>query len=157
MFDFKAELEKLKSGIPCELIKPFTIDENKHVNEKLSDLTRKIENMSLQTEEIYEIIEKNSPDNILLKTLMNICDLLEIYLSASDSDGAGKRKLYELLGEGNITVLGISGERLNPEIHRAISAEFVEGVIPEQILQVIQPGYSYENKIIRKAKVVISK
>jgi len=159
MFDFKAELDRLKSGVPQNLIKPFNIDntDNNYTKEKLSELSRKIESIALQTEEIYDIIENGSPDNTLLKTLMNICDLLEIYLSAADADGAGKRKLSDILNEGGISVLGEAGEKLNPEIHKVNGAASVNGVMPEQILQVVQHGYSYQNKIIRKAKVVISK
>ena len=159
MFDFKTELEKLKKGVSQNLIKPFEISnfDNNYKNEKLAEISHKIENIALQTEEIYDIIENNSPNSVLLKTFINICDLLEVYLAAADTDGSGSRKLREILYEGGITVLGEVGEKLNPEIHRVNSAESVDGVISEQILQIIQHGYSYENKIIRKAKVVVSK
>jgi molecular chaperone GrpE (heat shock protein) len=154
MFDFDSELKKLKSGIPQELIKPFTINSS---DEKLSELSSKIENLSLQTEEIYEIIENNSADNILIKTFVSVCDLLEAYFTAYDTDGAGKRKFREILNESGISLLGEAGERLSPEIHRVIGAEETQGMMPEQILQVVQSGYSYKNKVIRKAKVVVSK
>lgn len=157
MFDFDLELKKLKNGIPQELIKPYIVEQDKNINEKIAELSRKIENISLQTEEIYEIIENNSPDNILLKTLVNVCDLLELYLTAADTDGAGKRKLHEILNEADVSIIGTVGERLNPEIHKVVGAENAAGIAAEQILQIIQSGYLYQNKVIRKAKVIVSK
>ena len=154
MFDFDLELNKLKSNIPRELIKPFDIAQS---DEILSALSDKIENLSLQVEEIYEIIENNKPDGILLKILINVLDLLEAYFAAYDADGAGRRKLREILSEGKLAVIGKVGERLNPDIHKVISTAYAEGVAPEQVLQLVLPGYSYENKIIRKAQIVVSK
>jgi len=172
MFDFDLELKKLKSKVPRELIKPFEIvqiaqnddngkDEKNEKDDKngeaLSALSGKLESLSLQIEEIYEIVENSSPDGALLKTLVDVFDLLEVFFAAYDSDGAGRRKLREILGEGKIAPLGEAGERLNPDIHKVVGAEYAEGIAAEQVLQVVIPGYSYENKIIRKAKVVVSK
>ena len=153
MFDFDLELNKLKSNVPPELIKPFAIAQNDGV---LAALSGKIDNLSLQVEEIYEIAENSNPDSALLKTLINVLDLLEAYFAAYDIDGAGRRKLREILNGGKIAEIGEAGERLNPDIHKVIGAEHAEGIAPEQVLQVVAPGYSYENKIIRKAKVVVS-
>jgi hypothetical protein len=157
MFDFNLELEKLKSAIPHELIKPFTVSEERCTAEKISELSGKLKDVSLQVEEIYEIVENNSPDSGLIKTLMDVCELLEANLTEFDADGAGKRKLREILNEGGITVLGAVGERLNPEIHRTVGAEILNNILPEQVIQVVQTGYSYENKVIRKAKVIVTK
>lgn len=152
-FDFNKELQKLQGDIPEELLKPFEVSET---GEKIIELSRKIENLSLQTEEIYELVENNSPDALLLKTLVGLCDLLEVYFAVADADGAGRRKLREILDGGGIDLLGAAGERLNPDIHRAVSSEKVEGVAAEQVLHIIQHGYSYRNKVIKKSKVVVS-
>ena len=154
MFNFDLELNKLKSKVPRELIKPFDIAQN---DEMLAALSGKIEGLSLQVEEIYEIVENNKPDSALLGTLINVFDLLEAYFAAYDADGAGRRKLREILSEGKLAVIGEVGERLNPDIHKVIGAAYVEGIAAEQVVQVVLPGYSYENKIIRKAQILVSK
>jgi molecular chaperone GrpE (heat shock protein) len=52
--------------------------------------------------------------------------------------------------------LGEAGESLNPRIHTVQAS--VESPLPqEQVVRVLQSGYAYQNAVLRKAAVVVSR
>lgn len=49
------------------------------------------------------------------------------------------------------------GESFDPHFHEAIAAQPSETVAPNCIIEVIQKGYSLQNRLLRPARVVVSK
>ena len=48
------------------------------------------------------------------------------------------------------------GQPFDVELHEALMQRPVEGVAPHTVLEVIEPGYMYKDKVIRHAKVIVS-
>lgn len=48
------------------------------------------------------------------------------------------------------------GEPFDPHRHEAVSQTPVEGTAPGIVVEVYQPGYTYEDTVLRAAKVVVS-
>jgi molecular chaperone GrpE (heat shock protein) len=52
--------------------------------------------------------------------------------------------------------LGFLGERLDPRLHTVASAEYSSAPL-ESVIRVLESGYVYRDRVVRKATVVLSK
>ncbi|GHU41946.1 hypothetical protein FACS1894190_10650 [Spirochaetia bacterium] len=180
MIDFETELNKLLSR-EIEPLPRFGIATAVEMaalgQDILKDLQKKQTDVSLQVEEIYDILkeqdtkvleaayaaEKERADKLVLAAIA-ICDLLEVFYTFARQSGNEALNhqagiLWEQSGyrlyENNIVRIGAEGQPLNPQIHTVQKS--VESHLPcEQVLEVLQSGYLYKNAIIRKAAVVVS-
>ena len=50
-----------------------------------------------------------------------------------------------------------SGEKLNPELHQAMSTQESSQIAPNHIVSVIQKGYSIHDRLLRPAMVIVAK
>ncbi len=57
----------------------------------------------------------------------------------------------------NITPIDPLGEAFNPAFHEAISMQETNEVPPNQVVMVVQKGYMLHNRLLRPARVVVSK
>ena len=48
------------------------------------------------------------------------------------------------------------GGPFDPEQHDAMTRQPVEGVAPNTVVQVVQPGYMLDDRVLRPAKVVVA-
>jgi molecular chaperone GrpE (heat shock protein) len=174
--DFKAELDKLLAR------ETGSFPENEGAGlaaadrELLAELNKKQDDTSLQIEEIYDLVkeqgllretlgaEKTRADRLAMAA-MGLSDLLEdFYAYAGQSDSGELRHQAQLLWEKaggllsgcGIVRFGEAGEPLNPRMHRVEAS--AESTFPrEQIIRVLQSGYLYQNALIRKTAVVVSR
>jgi molecular chaperone GrpE (heat shock protein) len=176
MIDFEAELNKLLSletGIlPQGEFALLAAAER----EFLAELTKKQTDVSLQIEEIYDLVkeqgflqervnaEKARADQLALAAV-GLADLLEdFYVYAGQSGDEVLRRQARLLWEkaGGILAgqgifrFGEEGEPLNPQIH-TVKASAESSFPREQVIRVLQSGYIYQNAMIRRAAVVVSR
>ena len=56
-----------------------------------------------------------------------------------------------------VSSTGVIGEKFNPNFHEALSVQEDQKKDPDEILEVIQKGYSIEDRVIRPALVVVNK
>jgi len=168
--DFAAELQKLidaEDAPPLDPMAELALGQAA----LLEDIRKREENLSLQVEEIYDII-KESDDNEkaakaalkretrLLESLLAITDLTDDVLRYLSERGAAHieaiaAKLDEAISACGVERFGAPGEQLDPRLHTVISAE--ESDFPfEQVTRVLQSGCAYNGKLIRKASVVVS-
>jgi len=68
-----------------------------------------------------------------------------------------KKQFAETLKQLGLEEIKITGEKFNPSWHEALGEEAVEGVEPGLVLKEIEGGYKMGDKVIKAAKVVISK
>ncbi len=61
-----------------------------------------------------------------------------------------------LKNDGLTEIEASKGKPFDHNIHQAISKEHVEGVEPGQILEVLQTGYKYKDRLIKPAMVKVS-
>jgi molecular chaperone GrpE (heat shock protein) len=175
--NFEAELEKLlaqeREPLPVSCIEELAAAER----EMLTALNKKNTDLSLQVEEIYDLVkegdtrvlqealgvEKNRTGQ-LAAAAVGLCDMLEDFCAYARQSGSGDlehqaRLLWKNSGallEGcGITRLGEEGQPLDPAIHTVQAA--VPSAFPrEHVAQVLQSGYRYLGAVVRRAVVVVS-
>ena len=57
----------------------------------------------------------------------------------------------------NIEPFGKQGDKMDPDIHDAMLTQKDDNFDEEVILEVYEKGYTYRDKIIRHAKVIVNK
>jgi len=91
-----------------------------------------------------EIIEQKIPED--LKDNENVRGILQV-----------RKQIVELLKSMKVTEVEAVGKKFDPNFHEAIGEESKEGVEPRTVLEEIKKGYLLDGKVLRPAKVKISK
>lgn len=65
-------------------------------------------------------------------------------------------KLYKLLNEQGVKKMVTKGEPFNVDYHDALMQKKDDSVPPHTVVEEIEPGYLYREKVIRHAKVIVS-
>jgi molecular chaperone GrpE (heat shock protein) len=177
MMNFEDELDKL---LACEtkMLPQYEAVELAAAGlELLSELNKKQTDVSLQIEEIYDIVKEQDIQalqkaidaekaraNQLVVAATALSGLLEDFCTYAAHSGSEELKhqaglLWEHSGsmlEGcGILRFGAAGELLNPQIHTVKAS--VESHLPrEQVVQVLESGYAYQGILLKKAAVVVS-
>jgi len=68
-----------------------------------------------------------------------------------------KSQFKEALKQQGLEEIKAKGEKFNPEFHEAVEEVVVEGKEPSIIAQVVQKGYKLNGRVLRPAKVKVSK
>ncbi len=99
--------------------------------------------------------------------LIGAKDSLEMALAAQGGQSAGAAVLagveatLKLLGaafeKAGITEVVPTGETFNPEFHEAMVAQPSTDLPPNSVLQVIQKGYLLNGRLLRPARVIVSR
>ncbi|EEF79966.1 Heat shock protein GrpE [Methylophaga thiooxydans] len=125
-----------------------------------------LENMRRRHARDLESAHKHALDKFV-NELLPICDSLELGLSAAN----GEEATLETVREGmemtlkmllsNIGKLGLEqvnpeGQAFDPELHQAVSMQPSEGIEANQVITVMQKGYSFNGRLLRPAMVVVS-
>jgi len=67
------------------------------------------------------------------------------------------RQLTSVFEKSNVSEINPLGEKFDPHKHQAISQVEAPGVDANQIVQVLQKGYSLHERIVRPALVIVAK
>ena len=111
---------------------------------------------------------KNSYKSDVLKTFLPVLDDLELAYSHKPEDGEAAswaqgieliiRKFHSLLENDGLKKIEVkAGDKLDPNIHMAVSSEDSEEYGSEEIIEVLQNGYRIGDKIIRPAIVRVAR
>lgn len=125
-----------------------------------------LENMRRRHSRDLENAHKHSLDKFVAE-LLPICDSLELGLSASKKEEAtletvrdGMEMTLKMLltniGKLGLEQINPEGEPFNPELHQAVSMQPAEGIEANQVITVMQKGYSFNGRVIRPAMVVVA-
>lgn len=68
-----------------------------------------------------------------------------------------QKQLIEILNNNGLTKVGEVGEAFDPKIHDAIMQEERDAAAADTILEVLQPGYRFHDKLLRAAMVKVAK
>lgn len=176
MLDFETELEKLLSremeGLPQYEFAELAAAGNQF----LAELGRKQSDASLQIEEIYDLVkeqhalieaaerERQEKDRLMAAAL-GITDLIEYFRAYAEQSsdetlkaqaGSMWQNTAIILANCGVFRFGAAGEPLDPQIHTVKAS--VESSFPrEYVTEVLQSGYASQNRILRKAAVVVSR
>ncbi|MFB6116276.1 MAG: nucleotide exchange factor GrpE [Candidatus Nanosalina sp.] len=98
----------------------------------------------------------------LAEELIEVIDNLERALEAADEETAVvqgvdmvKDQLYQTLNAEGLEVIE-TGERFDPEVHKAVETRKHEEHEPKTILEEKRKGYRYGEKVLRPAEVVVA-
>jgi len=134
----------------------------------LDSILKNGDNLSLQVEEIYDIIKDSDEnarevksaakrENTLLSGFVAMSDLTDGLLQyLQEHSGTITAKKDEIMNACGVERLGLVGERLDPRTHTVAAAEFSDAPI-ESVIRVLEHGYAYRGKVVRKATVILSK
>ncbi len=65
-------------------------------------------------------------------------------------------QFVEVLKNDGLTEIEALGKEFDPNIHHAVSKESKEGVEPNKVIEVLQTGYMYKDRVIKPAMVKVS-
>ena len=124
-----------------------------------------LENVRKRTARDVEQAHKYAVDRFA-NDLIGVKDSLELGLSAGVAGGAdalrsGTEATLKLLGtafeRAGIKEIAPQSERFNPELHEAMVSQPSAEVPPGTVLQVIQRGYQLNGRLLRPARVIVSR
>ncbi|PUU94872.1 MAG: molecular chaperone GrpE [Halanaerobium sp.] len=169
------ETEELK-GIQMELSREELIEEVKEKNEKIEEMDAEIDDLLSRLQRLQadfvnyrkrsqrEKAEMSARGKIkLCASLLPVIDNFERALKSEDNKNEfyqGVEMIYNQLlktfADQGIEEILAEGEEFNPEYHEAImrveSEEFEEGTVVE----VVQKGFSLDDRVIRPAMVKVA-
>ncbi len=103
----------------------------------------------------------------VVEDLLPVLDNLDLAIEHAGDDEACKglregvemtRKVFlDTLEKHGLSRLGEKGERFDPNIHEAMAQEETEEMDEGHVSQMMQKGYKLNNRLLRPAKVVVSK
>ena len=156
-------------------------DKNKHVNKELENLketNKKLEQDVLvaradlinyrkrKDEEIARMLKFCNED--LIKQLLSVLDNFERAIKLDDDNLddevskflEGFKMIYcnmqNIMSNFEVKPIDGANKPFDPIYHNAIMVEQREGVEPGMVLEVLQKGYMYKDKVIRPAMVKVS-
>ena len=151
--------------------KPKIKDEKKDVNKQLNGLQDK--HLRLKAE--FENFRRRKADEVskllqyegetVIKGFLPILDDLERMVDSKNSsdellaDGIAlvKNKISKFFEDLNVEPFGNKGDEMDPVIHDAMLTQVNEEEENDIILEVFEKGYTYRDKVIRHAKVIVNK
>ena len=68
-----------------------------------------------------------------------------------------QKQMLDILINNGLSIVGAEGEEFDPKIHDAIVQEEKEGAATNTIIEVLQPGYMFHDKLLRPAMVKVAK
>jgi len=100
--------------------------------------------------------------------LLPVLDDLDRTISSTPRAKAGKNPLLEgvvmvrdkfdkLLRENGIRPFTSVGEKFNTDLHEALMSRETEDMEEDRVLEEFEKGYKYHDRVIRHAKVIVSK
>lgn len=101
------------------------------------------------------------------RELLAVVDSLEMGLEAARGAGesnavadgmeATLRLLMSVLEKFGVTPVDASGVPFDPEAHEAIMTQPSDEAAPDTVIGVIQPGYRIHDRLLRPARVIVSR
>ena len=143
------------------------INENKALNDKVLRLSAEIQNMKRRYEDQIHNISKYDGQEIITSLLVildnferaismddtNLTDDVSKFLSGFKMTYANMKSIFESYGIKEIECLN---QDFDHNFMQAVLTEKVDGVEPGKVIDVMQKGYIYNDKVIRYAMVKVS-
>jgi molecular chaperone GrpE len=137
-------------------------------NDRLLRLQAEFENFRKRAAREHQEAMLFGPQ-ILVKDLLSVVDNLDRAIDhARQSEGGDlqgllqgvelvQRELLGVLGKHHVTPVDAMGEYFNPAFHEAMAQIPDGGVEPNTIIDVLQKGYQLRDRLLRPAKVVVTR
>lgn len=165
------EIENKESEKEKDIIKELNekLEKLEKENSELKDtLLRKVaefENYKRRTEQDQLNIIKYAAEPFI-KNILAVYDDLERslgHMNENNNYEAMKKglelvfdKFTKTLEAQGVKKIEAKGQPFDFEMHEALMQQPVEGLPPHTVVDVVEPGYMYKDKVIRHAKVIVS-
>lgn len=148
------ELEKLRK-------------QNSELNEKILRISAEMQNIKRRNDEDRAKLLQYDGENFI-KSILPIVDNFERAILLDDanlSDDLSKflegfkmiyGNLVSTLNSKNIKEIDCLGKNFDPDLMEAVLTEKVDDTLPGIVIDVMQKGYTYNDKVIRHAMVKVS-
>ena len=131
--------------------------------DKTLRLNAELQNIQRHREEDIQRLLKYEGEE-LIKSLLPIVDNFERALSLENEENKEflegfkmiYKKLVEILDNKNVEVIDQKDVEFDPNLHQAVATEKIDGVESNKILEILQKGYKYKDKLLRPAMVKVS-
>ena len=131
--------------------------------EKTLRLNAELQNVQRHREEDIQRLLKYEGEE-LIKSLLPIIDNFERALSLENEDNKEflsgfnmiYKRLIEILDNYKVEVINEKDVEFDPSIHQAVVTDQVEGMEANKVIEVLQKGYKYKDKLLRPAMVKVS-
>ena len=162
----KKKPEKKKVSKDSEIEKKLR-EENRVLNEKVLRINAEMQNMRRRYEEEISNIYKYDGEELVVK-LLAIVDNFERAISLDDHDLtdelskflSGFKMIYtnllNILDGMEVKVIDCQGLEFDPNKMEAVLTEKDENLPANVVLEVLQKGYTYKDKVIRVAMVKVN-
>ena len=149
--DVQEQIEALKS-------------ENEQLRDQFLRKVAEFENYKRRTENESANFIKYAGEAVITK-LLPVYDDLARSLEHADSKNSESLKkgielVYEkfsrILKEIGVEKIEAKGKEFDVDYHEALMQREVEGVPPHTVIEEIEPGYIYKDKVIKHTKVIVS-
>lgn len=154
--------KKEKKSKEKELIETLTL-KVKELEDKNLRVTSEMINSNRRKDEECNRLMKYKNEDIILD-LLQVIDNFERALSVKSTDEnyqkgfdmiyAGLRSVLDKYEVKEIECLGLE---FDPSLHQAVLTDHIEGKKDNEIIEVMQKGYTYKDKVIRPAMVKVNK
>jgi|TARA_B110000467_G_scaffold90841_1_gene82152 molecular chaperone GrpE len=117
-----------------------------------------------KSEEFIKLLQFDGED--VIKGFLPIVDDLNRMINSIDEapketlkDGMGmvNSKIIKFFEKLDVKPFALKGEKMDPEMHDAMLTQSDNSVDEDSILEVFESGYTYRDKVIRHAKVIVNK
>jgi len=137
----------------------------KEWQDKLLRKAAEFENYKRRTENDQFNLINYAAESFIIKLLQVVDDFERSmeHIDDIDNNKAVKKgiklvyeKLLKLLNEQGVKKMQTKGERFNVDYHDALMQRKDDSVPPHTVLEEVESGYLYRDKVIRHAKVIVS-
>ena len=137
----------------------------KELQDKLLRKAAEFENYKRRTENDQFNLLNYAAESFIIKLLPIVDDFERSMAHIDDIEGNKSikdgiklvyEKLQKLLNEQGVKKMQAKGEPFNVDHHDALMQRKDDTVPPHTVLEEIEPGYIYRDKVIRHAKVIVS-
>jgi len=169
---YEEAAEKIEEEIQQEGEKDMAaaLEEAIHKLQESEDKTLRLaadfENSKKRLEREREISLKFAEENILKELLPGI-DNIERAIDQGNENGnivsllegveLTRNGLVATLEKFGVKAIESVGQPFDPNIHEALAMEETEAMEPNMVLREFQKGYFYKDRLLRPAKVIVSK
>jgi molecular chaperone GrpE len=138
--------------------------ENEQLRDQLLRKAAEFENYKRRTEVESANFVKYAGESVLTK-MLPVYDDLRRSLEHADSKNSESLKkgielVYEkfsrILKEFGVEKIEAKGKEFDFNFHEALMQKEVDGVPPHTVIEEIEPGYVYKDKVLRHSKVIVS-
>lgn len=145
-------------------------EEIRQLNEQIKRMQADFENHKRRLEEYYNQLQEYTGERLICELLPFIDNLERAVVSAEKNKNKGEdyksflegielilRQIHKILEREGVSIIESCGKVFDPSCHEVMMKEDTNEVEDDTILEELQKGYCYKNKVIRPSLVKVAK